>query len=65
MPATDMSNDILLYWHYMMKYRKALSLVGKRYVLDIEMPKFLMDCDNPKVHKLLSEFVAAEQKKYA
>ena len=63
MAASKLATDIITYWHWMMEYRNAASLVGKRYILDIEMPMFLNDCENEKVIKLMTEFMNAEKAK--
>jgi len=65
MSATKLSEDVLYYWHYMQKYKNSASLVGARYVLEVEMAKFLTEVQNPRVAKLLSEFIESEKKKFS
>lgn len=58
--VSKMSSDVLYYWHHMQNYRDAASEVGRRYILEVEMHTFLTQAENPRVIKLLSEFLKSK-----
>ncbi len=64
MGLLKMNPEIDAYWRLMNKYRNAASMVGKRYILEIEMAKLLLDAEQPRVRKLLEEFMEAERTKH-
>lgn len=63
MPITKLATDIVTYWHIMQLYHEQASLIGQRYVLDIDMPQFINDCESERVVNLLTAFMNAEKAK--
>ena len=63
MPS-QISIDIITYWHYMKLYHDAQSNIRKHHILVVDLGGLLSRTLHPPLIRILTDYISKEEKKY-